>query len=122
MTGFPGGGGGWFRPGRGGGPPPAPVDCEYEGGPGGGETLSAARAAVGGAGLLVRLFNEGVARPCVRCAGVGADEMLDSVGRRAWMSSKADSVMTPFSRRDSSSWWVLVDGRDDEKEARRLHS
>ena len=63
-----------------------------------------AMAEVGGAGLVVRWVVEGVARPGCRCAGVGADEMLDSVGRRDWMSSKADSVMTPFSRRDSSSW------------------
>lgn len=42
-----------------------------------------------------------------RWAGVGAADRLDSVGRRDWISSKADSVMTPFSRRVSSSWGII---------------
>ena len=96
-TGLEGGGGGGgaadLRPGRGGGPPP--VDWLYEGG-GGAWVVWSSRWRL--LSLLFRLLETGA-------RGAGAPPwMLDSVGRRVLMLSKASSVRIPFSRRDSSSW------------------
>ncbi len=55
-------------------------------------------AAVGG--KMVRGVWTGVGRPL----DAATPDRGDSAGRREEMRSKASSEMTPFSRRDSSSW------------------
>lgn len=82
-----------LREGRAGG---EAVDWAYDGG---GAVVVVVVVAAGdsvagaGVGLLLREEEEEVPGP----------ERGDSAGRRALMESKVESLMTPFSRRDSSS-------------------
>lgn len=65
------------------------------------------RAEVGGAGDVVVVLRGGCVGARLDDGVEAAADRLASVGRRVWIESNTSSVMTPFSRSDSSSFLMV---------------